>query len=280
MSKKDHEEARSILKELCLTVDPVQDVMDQFKSDGATQSATFAIWSDYLAMVEILLNFIRAEREGRWNLHLNTVAQMLPYFFAYDHTNYARWATIYLADMRQLEETAPQVHGEFEAGNFTVKRSTNQFNQVWSDMALEQSINRDSKTRGGLIGITQKPAALARWFLTAHKRAEITTATKSMCGMEIPDTAGGPHKESGVRRLSRDERDVQAVVDTITGRMINPFRIETPDDGHAHLVTISTGRVASVDTENDMLNARTIEMEAMELFVDDRLQHKKLSVFD
>ena len=47
-------------------------------------------------------------------------------------------------------------------------------------MALEQSINLDSKTKGGIISITQRPSVLQKWFLTAHERKATTTATKSM----------------------------------------------------------------------------------------------------
>ena len=57
-------------------------------------------------------------------------------------------------------------------------------------MALEQSINLDSKTRGGIIGITQKPGTLERWFLTVHERAAITFATKGMCSISDNDRVG------------------------------------------------------------------------------------------
>ena len=38
----------------------------------------------------IIHMFIRAERESDWLLHLHCVQQMLPYFFAAGHSNYAR----------------------------------------------------------------------------------------------------------------------------------------------------------------------------------------------
>ena len=74
-------------------------------------------------MVLTALRFIRAERDGIWQLHLSSLAEMLPYFHAYDHTNYARWATVYLADMQLLPETAPDVFQKFKPGNFPVKGS-------------------------------------------------------------------------------------------------------------------------------------------------------------
>ena len=67
------------------------------------------------------------------------------------------------------------------SGNFSVSYSQ-PFSQVATDMALEQSINADSKSKGGIVGISQSPAALERWFLTAHERASITTALREMFG--------------------------------------------------------------------------------------------------
>ena len=45
----------------------------------------YVFWKTYMDMVEILLLFIRAEREGNWKLHLEAFAAMLPWMTAYDH---------------------------------------------------------------------------------------------------------------------------------------------------------------------------------------------------
>jgi len=42
----------------------------------------------YLDMVEILLEMIRASREGNWPLHLHAI-RMIPWCAAYDKVNYA-----------------------------------------------------------------------------------------------------------------------------------------------------------------------------------------------
>ena len=52
-------------------------------------------------------------------------------------------------DMKQLVTKHPQVHQEFVNSNHAISRSSKPFAQVWTDMALEQSINADSKSRGG-----------------------------------------------------------------------------------------------------------------------------------
>ena len=84
------------------------------------KSKTFQFWNEYTKMAGMLLRYIRAERVGSWDLHLASVVEMIPYMFAYDHTNYARWMSVYLCDMRLLPSSAPSVQMEFEAGSHSV----------------------------------------------------------------------------------------------------------------------------------------------------------------
>ena len=51
-------------------------------------------------------------------------------------------------------------------------------------MALEQTINLDSKTRGSIVGLTQNASALDRWFITSQTRAELTATTKQLCNLK------------------------------------------------------------------------------------------------
>ena len=46
-------------------------------------------WMSYLDIVEILLNLLRAFREGDWELHLSSIKKMIPWCFAHDNLNYA-----------------------------------------------------------------------------------------------------------------------------------------------------------------------------------------------
>jgi hypothetical protein len=176
---KDHSNVSENVKELECQVQQVVSVFNEFKEESRAKLKLFAFWEEYGTMVNILLQFIKAERTGDWNLHLAATANMLPYFFAMDRQNYARWLPVYLAEMNQLYDKHPEVHQQFVDGNHAVSRSDNQpFSQVWTDMALEQSINADSKSKGGIVGITQSQSALERWFWTVHERASVTTALK------------------------------------------------------------------------------------------------------
>ena len=52
-------------------------------------------------------------QRGRVKLHLASVRAMIPWCFAYDRLNYARYLPCYNAQMSQLHTTHPYVHAEF-----------------------------------------------------------------------------------------------------------------------------------------------------------------------
>ena len=54
------------------------DLLNQFDPFMST-SKNYAFWLSYMKMVENLLNFIRAEREDNWQLHLESLAALIPW---------------------------------------------------------------------------------------------------------------------------------------------------------------------------------------------------------
>ena len=64
-------------------------------------------------MDEIICIFIKAERTGKFDLHLQSVWEMLPYFPASVHYLHARSAHIYLQTMKNLEVTNKKVYEQF-----------------------------------------------------------------------------------------------------------------------------------------------------------------------
>ena len=148
--------SESPIEELIVTVqsEEFRAVFEEFVATKSLENVSFQFWWSYLEMVSILLNFTRAQREGNWELFLNSFCSMLPFFFRYDHLNYAKWGSVFIAEMRQL---AIEVLRQFRKGNFVVKWSEGRFNQVSADHGLEWL-----KRRGGIIGITKTSSALSR----------------------------------------------------------------------------------------------------------------------
>ena len=168
----------------------------------------FLLLSSYMDMVEILLDFIRANREGNWQLHLDAFAAMLPWMTVYDHTNYARWGPVYLADMTPLPTTAPVVYNEFAMGNFVVRSSNHRFSQVPIDQATEW-VNRMCKLSNSIIGITRNDTARDRFCTTWAERSHISHATKVMMGLRDDDEAISTRNDALLSRQKSDEEAVE-----------------------------------------------------------------------
>ena len=64
-------------------------------------------WMNSLKMVELLVNIICTIRVGYWELLLECIQNILPYTFAYDNINYARYLSAMLRDMLQLSKDFP-----------------------------------------------------------------------------------------------------------------------------------------------------------------------------
>ena len=89
-------------------------------------------------MVEIISMFIKAERTGKYDLHLQSVWEIQSYFSASGHHFYARSVHIYLQTMVNLEVTNKNVYERFQRGYHVVKRSQRFWEKLSTDLIIEQ----------------------------------------------------------------------------------------------------------------------------------------------
>ena len=216
-------------------------------------------------MVTVMLQFRRATQTGNWKLHLACVKAFLPWFFAYDRMHYARYASVYYCNMVLLNQTHPEAHAAFERGDFVVQRSEgSHFSQVAVDQTIEQTVNRHSKSSGGIVGCRTKHGATQRWMLTAHDRADILSACQHAAGLTTERSAA--HKEVQPGRMKKDEQDVQHLLDTLAG-WCNPFDTHGGDD----LTSLSSGAAACKTVAKDLTEAYVKGTSACSKFLQDRL---------
>ena len=73
-------------------------------------SRTATLWLQYLDMINILQQFLRAERTGNWNLHLHALSEMLPNLASSGHNLYLKSVYQYLQKMSLLEHEHPNIY--------------------------------------------------------------------------------------------------------------------------------------------------------------------------
>ena len=131
---------------------------------------------------------------------------MLPWMFACDWTNYARYLSYYWMGMKSLQMSHPEANTHLQNGEFAVQRTVYEdLSRVAVDHTIEQTVNRDTKTKGGIIGFSLKKGAVQRWILTAHDCAEIVGNMRSMVSSQQSVLL---HNEDTKKRKGRSEADV------------------------------------------------------------------------
>ena len=112
-------------------------------------------WLTFIDMVELLLNTMLSVRSGDWHLLMTCVKDIIPYTFAYDNINYARYLTVMFSEMLTQEDDFPEICEEFVTGNFAVQLSNDgRFSRTEPDKVIEMTLNCDIKTPGGTTGFS------------------------------------------------------------------------------------------------------------------------------
>ena len=100
--------------------------------------------------MKILLNLVRASREGHWELHLSAIRQMIPWCFAYNNLNDARYLPAYISEMSHLSETHPDIYEYLKAGSLSVQLGERSpIGRVPVDQTCKETVNKDTQTAGG-----------------------------------------------------------------------------------------------------------------------------------
>ena len=193
---------------------------------------------------------------------------MLPWLFALNHTNYARWIPVHLRDMRSLSQIAPDVAVEFEQGSFTVRKSTRAFSAIAIDHAHEQN-NASVKGDGGAVGLTENPGALRRWMTSGPETARLVNEFE----LNQQDDQSTHHEVQQSFQTSFGN-DVKSLVATFED-LGNPF-LDQGDD----LVVLDTKEVAPPDALERLKNIESVGNTQCEKFVSERLEERAKSLFD
>ena len=222
-------------------------------------------------MVMVMLDFIRAVRNGDWAMHLNALEQFSKYFFAWDRLNYARMIPLYLSEMLSLQEIDPNLFEEFSSGNWVVNKSKIAFCAVGADHALEQ-VNRWMKVAGGIVGITQNQTARTRFFLVAPELARLKVESKQEAYVEKRTSS----KHYELTNADRNKVIVSALSLTTT---LQGFTTPFEYDGD-NLINIVKKAVAALDVQRDIESLEQKGSDKFDEFIESRLRTRNVNFWD
>ena len=126
--------------------------------------------------MELLLSLIYSVCLEKWDLLLECICSFIPFTFAYDHINYARYLPVLLGETLSLEDDYPDSYERFKAGEFSAQLSDeSSFSRCESDKVIKMTLNKDTKTPSGTTGFSTSVTEVRRWEVNASYRAELRT---------------------------------------------------------------------------------------------------------
>ena len=232
---------------------PLIEEFKKFKAEKCEASETFQYWDTFTEMAGRLKDLLRADREGNWDLHLDVVQKVLPDFATCDRTNYLRYASLYLEDMRKLPVTAPEIHQNYKAGKFVVKCTPGHFNSVGMDMALEQTINKSQKSSSGIIGNTKKKEFVAQWELIHHELLGVSNLHRKVSGVSGENCELLLHRELTKSEIAASESKISDIITYIKSHE-NPVKVVAETEKKLH--NIMTQEIMPDEIREDLLGIK------------------------
>lgn len=221
----------------------VEEEFQKWHSEMMNSSPTYKFWYTIMQLELTILTFIKAHRVNDFTLYVETLEVLVPWFFALDHTNYARWLPIHIRDMRSLPES---IQGHMKTC-WIISKSLNKFSSIPIDQAHEQN-NAIVKGIGGAIGLTENPVAFRRWMVAGPEMARLLQEFEDhFMDCNHGGEQHNEHHEQGPATQKNFQRNVKNLVTTIS-EMGNPF-----SDECSELVVLDTRNCADdsvVDTIN------------------------------
>ena len=150
-----------------------------------TNSPMFKVFWQYMSMILEKMMFIRRFTRLTGPPTYKPLRYLPKYFFFHDRLNYSWIIPLYLAGMKSLKSTDPDINAKFQNGNWVVnKNSKVSFCGLGDDNAPGHA-NRSMKVSGGLVSITQNPSARAKVFLITPELARLIEQAEEIAGVSI-----------------------------------------------------------------------------------------------
>ena len=100
--------------------------------------SNFCILNELCEYGRFVFKFCSRYTVGDWAFHFQFASEMLPWYFAYDHLNYARYLPVYIYEMLAIPKTNSSIAENLVAGDFVVHQQNKySFSQISMDQTTE-----------------------------------------------------------------------------------------------------------------------------------------------
>lgn len=229
----------------------------------------FLYWSTVLDLELLSLRLVRSIREGNFPMFIKSLKEIIPWMFALDHPNYARWLSVHYRGMCILPDKHPDVYAQFCNGSFVVHKNKRLFSSIALDHAHKQE-NAKVKGEGGAVGLTENPAALRRWMISGPEVARMIKEFENLSN-QANDIR---HHEQQPGVQCAFTKDVTSLIASLE-EMGNPFCEEGKD-----LIALHTRDIMDSSVVDTVKGVKKVGKDQFNLFFQERLVERKKPITD
>jgi len=205
-------------------------------------------WAIYIEAVDCQHKLHYSINLNEYDLRLKCWTDSLPFCFAMNKQNYARYGTFYCRQLMTLDDTHPGAKDDLLKKGLSVCRNNTGIRQS-TDAAGEQTFMKNSKTPGGIKNFTHQETAYRKWVLNRPFTSAMVSSLLELT--KLDDTSHNPRKCIRPHEIQKSDDHVKKTMQVIKSDFINPFSLEIdpnklfnivsgkslPDDVAAHLLS-------------------------------------------
>ena len=198
-----------------------EDDFDLWIEQSVKNSAQFKYWHLGLTLILKCLIYVRAIREANIDAYINVLSYWVRWCFLFDHPNYARYTPVHLTDLWNAKWENSSVYRILQNGIFAVNKTNKRFSNIHLDQNHEQ-LNDYLKKNGGIVGLTEDPAALKRFVVCAPLVGELCKDFEASFMDVHGETSTNKHHAESLYMQQRFLKDNESLLKTISTQG-NPF---------------------------------------------------------
>ena len=236
---------------------------------GRTAQFWLVYYLDFMMNQHLLHSAIQT---NDFSLRLCGLKGMMPFTFALDKQNYARYGSYYVHSLENLDITHPGCRELLEDKGISVQAQERYPCRTAIDQRGEQTINRDAKTSGGIKYFASDENSILKWTLNRAAQSKNTEALYTLAGVHHSDTI---YKSTRPSEFLKSEKYVTSVIRVLTEEYINPFG---DDLNKESLFNLSSGLQVDIVLAKRILDNINVGKKCYKDFIDNRLESENENI--
>ena len=142
---------------------------------------------NYLDVMESIHVLHTAVQGNNYELRIEAWRRMMPFLFALNKTNYARYGAYYMLQLQNLYITHPGCKELVKCNSISFQGQHRYPLRTAIDQRGEQTLNKDAKSTSGIKSFASSSHSVTKWTLNRASQASITAKLKKFSNITKSD---------------------------------------------------------------------------------------------